>query len=309
MASWGKKRGGAQGWLALELAASRLDVAQGALRPGASPQVVNPASYASGGNPQADLKRLRKGQHLERQRCVVLLAPGQYHFIQVEEPAVPAQELKDAVRWQLKEFVDFSVEDATLDLLPIPATGGRGGQTFAVIAQNSLLSQTIQLLQGAGMNLVAIDVPEVAQRNVAALFEDENRGLAFLHFNAHGGLLTFTYRGDLYGVRRIDITADQLQQAEGERRDQLFERIGLEMQRSLDNFERLYTSIPLSKLVLAPCAQAEALMAYLGDLIFVPLHLADLTQVMDVAAVPELREPALQGARLSLLGATLRGDA
>lgn len=306
MMAWGKNRVGTGGWLAVGLESDRIDLVRGGPRDKQPPRIAEAASYAAGGDRLNALKRLRKSRGLGTARCIALMPPGQYHFLQVDEPNVPAEELKEAVRWQVKDLVDFPVDEATLDILPIPAAGGRGGQLFVVLAPNHHLVRTIQEFQEAGLQLEVVDVPETAQRNVAALFEDENRGLAFLHFDTHGGLLTFTFRGELYGVRRIDIQAEQIAQADGERREQLFERIGLELQRSLDNFERLFTAIPLSRLVLAPCPQQEALVAYLQNLVFVPLQVADLSQAMDFAAVPELREGALQGARLSLLGAVLR---
>lgn len=94
------------------------------------------------------------------------------------------------------------------------------------------------------MPLAAIDLPEISQRNLAALFEQDGRGLATLVFDDDEGLLTFTVGGELLVARHVEITARQLTTADDDRRGILFERIALDIQRSLDNFDRTYSAIP-----------------------------------------------------------------
>jgi hypothetical protein len=43
-------------------------------------------------------------------------------------------------------------------------------------------------------------------------------------------------------VRHVEITARQLSAADEDRRGMLFERIALDIQRSLDNFDRIYSA-------------------------------------------------------------------
>src|SRR5438094_770493 len=78
------------------------------------------------------------------------------------------------------------------------------------------------------------------------------KGLAMLSFDPDGGLLTVTYRGELYLSRRIDMPLAQLTDADLERRHQSFDRITLELQRSLDNFERQFSFISVARLLLGP---------------------------------------------------------
>lgn len=99
--------------------------------------------------------------------------------------------------------------------------------------------------------MTAIDVPELAQRNLANLLEEEDRGLAMLVFDDTEGLLTFTFAGELLIARHIEISAKQLVAADEARREQLFERIALDVQRSLDNFDRSHSMVPLSRLIVS----------------------------------------------------------
>lgn len=296
------------GWLALAFHPERVDVAHVQRRPGARPQVTRLESFARQGEEAALLATLRKQRELGRHVCTTVLEPGAYQLVQVPAPAVPPEEMAAAVRWGLKDALDFPVDNATVDVLPIPLdeAAGRTPQVFAVAADNTRLAPRIQSCDAAGLALQAVDVPELAQRNLAALVEEENRGLAFLTFDAAGGMLTVTWRGELYLSRRIDISSTQLQVADSERRTALFERIGLELQRSLDNFERVFSFISVSRLAIGPGSLAEPLAAFLRDYVYIPVDLFDLAAVLDCSATPELREPALQAERLLVVGAALR---
>lgn len=250
-----------------------------------------------------------KARELKRFRCTTLLASGEYQFIQTEAPAVLDAEMKEALRWKLKDLVDLPQETTGFDVLPIPDTslGGRPRQIFIALAANSVVAPVVQRFQGAGINLEAIDLPELAQRNIAALFEDENRGLAFLVFYETFSLLTFTYRGELFAFRRIDIGSEQFLQAAAERREQLCERVVLEMQRSMDTVDRQFSAISLSRLVMA-LPMESGLEEHFRSALYLPFEVMQLDQKMDMSAFPELAEPEAQRLALRTIGAALRDD-
>jgi MSHA biogenesis protein MshI len=156
--------------------------------------------------------------------------------------------------------------------------------------------------------LQAIDIPEMAQRNVARLFEEPGRGLAFLAFDDLGGLLTFTSNGELYMARRTELTAGQLTQAQGEQREQTLDRLVLELQRSLDHFDRQFSYVGVSRLLVAPLQTDVGIERHLADNLGLRVEMADLSQALDFAGAPELREPSRQGARLHIIGAALRDE-
>jgi MSHA biogenesis protein MshI len=145
----------------------------------------------------------------------------------------------------------------------------------------------------------------MAQRNVSALLEPEGRGIAMLSFNEDGGLLTVSWRAELYLSRRIDVTLAQLLETDHERRHQSFDKITLELQRSLDNFERQFSFISVAKLVLAPSG-AEGLQDYLASNLYTRVETLDLGQVLDIGGIPELADPARQQRFFVAIGAALR---
>ena len=253
------------------------------------------------------LQQARSARQLGAYACTTLMAPGEYNLTQVDAPPVPAEERREAVRWGLKGQLDYPVESACIDLLDIPMEGsGRQAAIFAVTASEQAVLARTQPFSAAKLSLVAVDIPELAQRNVAALFEEENRGLAFLRLDSTGGLLTLTFHGELIAARRVEVSATLLAQADSERREQVMERLILELQRSLDNFDRQFSFIPVSRLVVAAYPPVEGLIPALCENLYLPAVEMDLAQVMDFPGIPELADPQHQAKNLLLIGAALR---
>ncbi|MEO7495928.1 MAG: pilus assembly protein PilM [Massilia sp.] len=274
--------------------------------------VVHLATHFAAPQPRSAelLSRIVKELHAGAFQCSALLSGGEYQLLAVEAPTVPAEELKTAVRWRLKDMLDFAADQATIDVLDIPvekSSNGRANTLFAVAARNTVIETRQNLFLGAGLQLSVIDIPEMAQRNISALLEPEGRGVAMLSFDADGGLLTVTYKAELYLARRIDLTLDQLLDSDYDRKHVCYDKITLELQRSLDHFERQYSFISISKLVLAPTG-ATGLDEYLSSNLYTKVETLDLAGVLDIAAVPELAAPAVQQRFFLALGAALRRE-
>ena len=267
------------------------------------------AQFANAEDPVETLQRLRREFHLDRFSCATLLPARQYQLQLIDAPNVPAAEMKSAARWRLKDFLEYPVETATVDVVPIPVDGaaaGRDRSVYAVSARNQDVEARMKMFADAKVRLSVIEIAEMAQRNLAALFETDQRALAMLSFSDEGGLLTFSARSELYLSRRIEISIDQLTGALPEMRDQLFERIALELQRSLDHFDRQFSHVPVARLLLAPLPEELGLAAYLQANLSAPVEAVNLGDVLDFHEVPELREAAEQMMRWKTLGTALR---
>ncbi len=297
------------GWLAVASRGGVVDLAHIHVGAGGRPEVTLCESFRKEGSEVDTYSRLRKQFGLDRYRATTSLRFGEYQFLQVEPPDVPPAEMKEAMRWRIKGMVEFPVDQATLDVLELPeaAEGVRNRFVFVACAPNDVLGARIQSLQQAKIDIEAIDVPETVQRNIAALYEPPGRGVAMLGFSAEGGLLTFTYRGELLASRRLETTLDQLIDADPDGRHALFDRIVLEMQRSIDAFEHQHHYVSLAQLMVMPMPEEVGLAAYLGQNLYVLVEAVDLGKVMDLIKVPELRAPGRQAQCFHLLGAALRG--
>ena len=258
----------------------------------------------------AALERICKESHVGGHHFTTLLAPGEYQVLMVDAPNVPVDELKAAIRWRIKDALSYHIDDATVDVLQIPIEkygATRPQSMYAVAASNITIQKRITLFEKAGIQLSVIDIPEMAQRNIAALFEEKERALALLAFDEGGGLLTFTADGELYLARRIEITLGQLQDADQSLRQQSLDRVELEVQRSLDYFGRQYHYIPVTRLLISASEESN-LTAALADNLDLPVEQLDLAQVMDISAVPELEHGDFAVFALHPLGAALRQE-
>lgn len=300
------------GWLAFAIRPERIDVAQVERRLSGRPTVRLCDSYEIRGSDADALARLRKSLNARGLRCSTLLDMGQYQMQLLEAPPVPAAEIRQAVRWKLKDLLDYPVDAASMDVVHVPAdTSGsaRAQYVHAVSARNDSIAACMKSFHDAGLALQAIDVPEMAQRNIARLFEEPGRGLAMLAIDGRGGMLTFSCGGELYLSRYTDINLRQLGASSRESREQALERLVLELQRSIDHFDRQFSYVTLSRLLMAPLAVEDDIVPYLAEHLYLPVQTLDLAAVMDLPGAPELRDPLQQGARLHILGAALRDDA
>jgi MSHA biogenesis protein MshI len=275
---------------------------------GAKPAVTHATFFP--GTPSADaLDKAGKEMHSASYRCTTVLAGGDYQFMSVESPNVPREELKSAMRWRLKDILDFPIDDATFDVLDIPldpnAVVRPQQSVFAIAARNSVIAARQKMFNAAKVKLRAIDIPEMAQRNVSALLEPEGRGVAMLSFGEDGGLLTVSWRGELYLSRRIDVTVAQILDDDHDRKHQSFDKITLELQRSLDNYERQFAFVSIAKLVLAPTG-ATGLDEYLSSNLYTRVETLDLADVLDLERVPDLADPGRQQRFFVPIGAALR---
>lgn len=299
------------GWLALSILPEGYCAAHVRRRTDAKPEVVlarySPAKPGATG----DLAHFAREVHASRYQGSTLLNHNDYQMLLIDAPNVPPDELKTATRWRVKDMLDYHIDDATIDVLDIPPDQNAPVRThfmYAVTARTRLVKDRVTLCEQAKIPLEVVDIPEMAQRNIAALLEPPGRGLAMLSFNAEGGLLTISSAGELYLARRIEVTLTQLSEADEQQRAALHDRITLELQRSLDHFDRQFHFITLAKLILAPMPGQAELKAYLASNIYVPVDTMELGDVFDLSKVPEVQQAAQQPLYFLTLGAALRHE-
>lgn len=170
--------------------------------------------------------------------CSCVLAPKDYNIYLVEAPEVEPDEMRSAVRWKIKDLLDMPIEEAVIDVFPLPedALRGRSPMIYAIAANKARVEQMIDVVDRAGMTLDAIDIPEMAMRNLTSAFADDSNGLAFIALKQSGSTMNLSHQGQLYLTRRINtpVAADALLQDDWEG---LRDRLALEIQRSLDYYE------------------------------------------------------------------------
>lgn len=286
------------GWLAIGGSAQQVRYVGCVRERGARPRVVLSGSVEGQGSVDA-LERAARERSLRRFDCTTMLAPGQYQMLTVEGLNVPAKELRGALRWKVKDMLDYSVEEASIDALPIPAPGRE--LTYAVAARKEAVRACMERFRDARLPLRVIDILETAQRNIALLSEAPQRSLALLYLERDWSLLTLNYGGELVMARRLELGYARLEQGGI---DAASQDLGLELQRSLDHFERQFRGLPLQRLLVAPIPVAVPLAGVLSEALGLPVEDLDLASVLDLPT--DLAAPARQWEYFHLVGAALR---
>ncbi len=252
------------------------------------------------------LARLATQHDLKRARCVTVLDPNEYSLLLTEAPNVAPDELRAALRWRVKDLIDFHINDATLDVFDLPGdkTAGRARSMYAVAARSAAIQKRVNLMDAAGINLDVIDIPEMAQRNVAALLPEDVKGVVLVSFTPGGGLITITKQTEIYLSRNIEIGLDMLSQ--GGDTVELFDRVVLEVQRSLDYFDSHFRQAPIGHLALAPMPkEIPGLVEHLKNNLSLTVSTVDLMQLVQCR---QEVSSALQSLCLNTLGAALRQE-
>jgi MSHA biogenesis protein MshI len=253
---------------------------------------------------------------LPRMPLSTVLMPDEYQLALVEAPEVPPAELRAAMRWRLKDTIDFKVEEAVIDVFDVPEQnrGGHGRMMYAVAARRSAVDRYAGAL--AGMSTFdVIDVPELCLRNLAALLPAAAAGVALLHLGETRASIVLVRGRTFYLSRQMDLAksagAERSGQAGARREREEGGRIDagavvLELQRSLDYYERHFDQPPITRIALSPAGpRATDLAQELGRETGFEVMTLDLNTLLPCAAPIG---PESQAACLLAVGAALREE-
>lgn len=257
------------------------------------------------------LQTLNRQRRLSSSKLVGLLPNDAARLVAIPAPDVPRSEWADALRWSLRDHVDFEVDDALIDVLELPeATQLRQSRpTLTVVLPRDRFVQIQTDVDDAGLHWTALDVSETALRNISALGEEEGKAHALLAFGESHSLLVITYQGELVMARQIEVQGTAMTSS-SESREGALSRASLEVLRTIDTFERMHSEVSLQGLsVVLPPGSGEDVLPLLSDLIYVPVRAFRLSEWIDLSPLGEGHPWLTSGinlADLCALGAALR---
>ncbi|MDH3305533.1 MAG: pilus assembly protein PilM [Gammaproteobacteria bacterium] len=255
------------------------------------------------------LEQQASGIHVGKNRVASVLPNGAYQLVLVEVPNVPASEVKSAVRWKIKDLLDFPVDEAVIELFQMPeqSSATKKPMAYAVATRRSRVQEHIELLHNAGLALDVIDIPELCTRNIATRLPQDAGGVAFLHFADNHGTLTITRQGVLYLIRQIEKGLTTMHAASGDdfASNEVVSKIVLETQRSLDYYESHFNYGPVTELVLAPGSNIGGLADSLHGELGLTISSLDLNGMFETGTAMSTTE---QSDCLLAIGAALRDE-
>jgi MSHA biogenesis protein MshI len=268
---------------------------------------LNACEFLSGGiGDQASLLQgWLKKVGLSAAQSVFSLTVDDYQMLQVAPPEVPDNELRDAIRWQIRDLIDFPVEESVVDVFQVPRDIQREGArtAYVVVARQNLLRQKVALLKDTKLKLQAIDIPELVLRNIGNLLPNADRGVALLYFGSDSGQIIICRGGKLCLARKINVGAESLRPGAPYWQD-MVDSVALEVQRSLDFFESNFSQPAIGSLALAPLGFDPAdLMVNLEETLGMAVQPLEIAQLLDCQILPDRPEQCLLA-----IGAALRTE-
>ncbi len=145
--------------------------------------------------------------------CNSSIEMSAYELLLIDAPKVESTELKQAVRWRIKDQLSYHIDDAVIDVFGIPGQqSGRTQLMYVVASQKTIIASRVKQLTQANLDIQSIDIYELTQRNIASILPEDKDGIVMLRFNEDSGLLTITRNGTLFLTRKIDFGINQLTQ-------------------------------------------------------------------------------------------------
>lgn len=190
------------------------------------------------------LKNWVADRRLTNAVCHIVLGADTYQILLVEPPDVPDEELRGAIRWRLKDLLSIPVDQAALEVFALPADGSRGNKkmVYVVACESKKIKSIIEMVADAGLVLDSIDINELALRNLVLRLlppEQAERGVAVARIRSGAGSVYIYRTGNLYLGRSFSLNYN------GGLLDALPEEsLALELQRSLDYYERQMGQAP-----------------------------------------------------------------
>ena len=325
MIRWLRKRPGSNDHLvvswsghALAYVLARRGSTQGyeVLRSGVERQVDHQGTGSQNAGLDA-LVRSLKALGLDGFDVSVMLRPEQYQLLRIRAPAVPADELRAAVRYQIVKMLDTPVDDVTIDVMRVGDGRPRGvghlaGHLFVVAAKRTVIASMLSLSKAMRWTVAVIDIQETAQRNLqTALALREGRGFsgranaALVLLDSFHAVLTICADGELFYARRFDLPKDFLASAWEVNEDDSADRFLLEVQRSLDLWDRMWVSLPLDRIWLYAGPRSEDLASWLTQQLGQTVRAMDLSEEFAGFKCETAADEALC---LPLLGLMLRTE-
>ncbi len=176
--------------------------------------------------------------------CNVALGAGEYQLLLTDAPDVPLRELRDAIRWKVKDLSSIPLEQAAVDAFLLPADGSRSARPMAyvVVSELNKITRIINLMQQAELTLNSIDISELALRNLSLLKPEataENSGVGVVQVFSGRASVNIYREGNLYLSRQFN-----LDDSSGLADEITADNFLLEVQRSLDYYERQMAQTP-----------------------------------------------------------------
>ena len=153
--------------------------------------------------------------------ATTLLFRSEVNVILTEAPDLDREEWANALKWRVRDLLDFPVDQAVVDAFPVAQrVPGEGAQAFVVAARQEKVRGRVSAARGAGLDLRYVDIPDMAHRNLARLLPEPSYGTCLVLLDEQSPLISITKGGELCFSRQVGMNI-------GEDLERLADELGL----------------------------------------------------------------------------------
>jgi len=172
--------------------------------------------------------------------CHISLSHHFYQMLLVDAPNVPDAEMRDAVKWRVKDLITQPIEKMVVDVfrLPSDAYRGRMNMVYSALIEQAAVAPLVSACDDAGLALESVGIAELALANLSRhIAETENRSLALLFLTGNDGSINLIENGYLYLTRTLEMQGSAVYSGNVEFNQDPTDNLALDVQRSLDYYE------------------------------------------------------------------------
>ncbi|HEX2549498.1 MAG TPA: hypothetical protein VHM20_06695 [Gammaproteobacteria bacterium] len=247
-----------------------------------------------------------KKYDLKHIRTSLILQPDDYQLLVTDALPVSPAEFQAAIRFKIKDLLHYPINDVVIDNFPIPKIKADSPAKIMIVAsQTSKLIKVTELIRHAGFNLNIIDIPELALRNITALFEKDNQSAVLIYVQEKSIELLITSQKEIYIVRKLMFSLGQTSQ-NVEVSEQEVERLASEIQRSFGYYQSQWRQPAPANVIFASTKTFKTdILSLLSQQLKVPVQMINLSEYINMKKPLTDSEVAKY---LTLIGGMLRAD-
>lgn len=220
------------------------------------------------------IEELHKNHELEGIATIVL-TESQSQIVQVDKPNIPEAEINSALKWQIRDLVSITPENMVLDYYDAPMLTGGKERINVVCAPLNELKKVVQATEQGKVKVGAITTQEFAFANLMPA--DNDAYLLVCQQPNEEIVLLIVKQKQVYFHRRLRGFALIGNKSLDELSLGVIDDISLEIQRSIDYFERQLKQAPIKGIkVLLPIELESSFIEKLNDYTVSPVNALDL---------------------------------
>lgn len=199
--------------------------------------------------------------NLRNIECCYVLNSAQYVLSLIESVANDSKAREKAILWGIKDYINYSLDDAVLDYFEVPVVRSRDNAKLAyAVAMRAKESEEIgSLINATGARLKYIDINELCLINIMSLYNYGQVAYLSLKLSQDNVNILLVKDNALLVSRNAKINIKTLDKFDpsiniNDEKSAVADNLVLELQRSLDYGKSIFKDLHFSAVNILPCS-------------------------------------------------------